>query len=77
MVDTYRRLKTLRSHFEQLILTVNKIGQQEKLLRDLETRIDQERSRISVQNTDRIKEDLKQIVQANMVLVAEIKSKRK
>lgn len=30
MVDTYRRLKTLRSKFEELVETVGKIGQQEK-----------------------------------------------
>jgi hypothetical protein len=33
MVDTYRRLKTLRSKFEELVGTVGKIGQQAKAVR--------------------------------------------
>jgi hypothetical protein len=74
MVDTYRRLKTLRSNFEQLIDTVGKIGQQEKAHRDLETKIDQEQTRISSNNVDRIKEDLDAICKENAQLVAQIKA---
>ncbi|KAJ1390309.1 hypothetical protein B484DRAFT_340964 [Ochromonadaceae sp. CCMP2298] len=74
MVDTYRRLKTLRSKFEELVETVRKTGQQGKANRDLETKIDQEQSRISANNADRIKADLVAIVQENAQLVAQIKS---
>lgn len=74
MVDTYRRLKTLRAKFEELIGTVSKIGQQEKTNRDLETKIDQEQARISSNNFDRIKQDLDAIVKENAQLVAQIKA---
>lgn len=73
MVDTYRRLKTLRAKFEDLIGTVSKIGQQEKANRDLETKIDQEQARISSNNFDRIKADLDAIVKENTQLVTQIK----
>lgn len=73
MIDTYRRLKTLRAKFEELIETVSRIGQQEKALRDLETRIDQEKSRISSNNFDRISSDLHAITQENTELVNQIK----
>lgn len=74
MVDTYRRLKTLRAKFEELIGTVGKIGQQEKALRDLETKIDQEQARVSANNVDRIKGDLDAIAKENAQLVAQIKA---
>ena len=74
MVDTYRRLKTLRSKFEELVGSVNRIGQQEKLLRDLETKIDQEQSRISANNFDRIKGDLEAIMEENGQLINQIKA---
>ena len=74
MVDTYRRLKTLRAKFDDLIGTVGKIGQQEKANRDLETKIDQEKSRISSNNVDRIKQDLEAIAKENAQLVAQIKA---
>lgn len=74
MVDTYRRLKTLRAKFEELIATVGKIGQQEKAARDLETKIDQEQARVSANNIDRIRADLDAIAQENAQLVAQIKA---
>jgi hypothetical protein len=74
MVDTYRRLRTLRAQFESLLETISKIGQQEKLRRDLETKIDQEQSRVSSNNADRIKADLEQVIRENSALVNEIKS---
>lgn len=74
MVDTYRRLKTLRARFETLVSTVSKIGQQEKQRRDLETKIDQEMSRVSANNFDRIKSDLDAVQQENAGLVQQIKS---
>ena len=74
MVDTYRRLKTLRARFETLVSTVSKIGQQEKQRRDLETKIDQEMSRVSANNFDRIKSDLSAVQQENAALVQQIKA---
>lgn len=73
MVDTYRRLKQLRSNFEALISTVSNIGQTEKAIRDLETKIDQEQSRISSNNSERIQNDLQAIMQENATLMSQIK----
>lgn len=73
MVDTYRRLKTLRAKFETLVTTVSKIGQQEKQRRDLETKIDQEMSRVSANNFDRIKSDLDQVQRENASLISQLK----
>lgn len=73
MVDTYRRLKQLRSSFEALINTVSSIGQTEKSVRDLETKIDQERGRISSNNYERIQHDLQAVMQENTALMAQIK----
>jgi hypothetical protein len=77
MVDTYRRLKSLRTRFDELISTVSKIGQQEKFSRDLETKIDQERLRISSNNFDRIQADLEAISKENQQLVSQIKAAQK
>ncbi len=77
MVDTYRRLRTLRAKFDDLLNTVAKIGQQEKLARDLETKVDQEKARISSNNFDRISADLDSILKENATLVAEIKKASK
>ena len=74
MVDTYRRLKTLRAKFEELIGAVGRIGQQEKAVRDLETKIDQEQARVSANNIDRIRGDLDAIAKENAQLVAQIKA---
>ena len=73
MVDTYRRLKQLRSSFEALINTVSSIGQTEKTVHDLETKIDQERSRISSHNYERIQTDLQAVMQENTALMTQIK----
>ena len=73
MVDTYRRLKTLRTKFDELILTINKIGQQERINRDLEIKIDQEQIRIALNNIDRIKKDLDSVKEENNQLVNQIK----
>jgi hypothetical protein len=77
MVDTYRRLKSLRSKFDDLIGTIGKIGQQEKAVRDLETKIDQEQSRVSSNNSERIRQDLEAITKENAALVAQIKAAAK
>jgi hypothetical protein len=74
MVDAYRQLKNLRSKFEDLVGIVNKIGAQDKQSADLETKIDQEQTRVSSNNMDRIKADLDQIKAENAQLVAQIKS---
>lgn len=74
VVEAYRQLIQLRLKFENLIGTVNKIGAQEKNSRDLETKIDQETSRISSNNADRIKGDLQQVREENAQLVAQIKA---
>lgn len=42
--------------------------------RDLETKIDQEQSRVSSNNSERINADLEAIIQENALLVAQIKS---
>ena len=68
------RSQTKPSKFDDLIGTVGKIGQQEKANRDLETKIDQEKSRISSNNVDRIKQDLEAIAKENAQLVAQIKA---
>jgi hypothetical protein len=44
------------------------------LCRDLETKIDQEQSRVSSNNHERIKQDLDAIAQENAQLVAQIKA---
>ena len=73
MVDCYRRLKSLRSLFDGLLTTVSKIGNQEKNIRDYETKIDQENARVSVNNFERISADLNVIKQENQDLVAKLK----
>ena len=77
MVDSYRHLTTLRSKFESLVGVVNKIGQMEKQTRDLETKIDQEVSRVSNNNFERIRNDLKEIKGENASLVSQIKTIQK
>lgn len=74
MIESYRHLTTLRAKFEALIGVVNKIGQMEKQTRDLETKIDQEVSRVSNNNFERIKNDLEEIKKENGALVSQIKS---
>jgi len=74
MVDTYRRLKTLRAKFEELVEAVGRAGQQEKTQRDLETKIDQEQARVSAHNFDRIRADLDAITKENAQLISQIKS---
>jgi hypothetical protein len=75
MVDTYRRLRALRVNFDNLVDAVTKIGQQEKSTRDLETKIDQETTRVSANNMDRIVNDLQQVQAENSQLLSQIKAK--
>ncbi len=73
MVDIYRKLKQLRSSFDTLVSTVSNIGLTEKSARDLETKIEQERNRVSAQNSERIQSDLQAVMQENVALTAQIK----
>ena len=73
MLDAYRHLSALRTNFEGLIEVVNRIGQIEKQTRDFETKIDQEASRVSGNNFDRISGDLEQIKIENNNLVVAIR----
>ena len=77
MVDTYRRLKILRSKFDELISTVSRIGLLEKNSRDLETKIDQETTRVSANNMERILNDLQQVQNENAQLMTQIKARAK
>lgn len=74
MVDTYRRLKNLRSAFESLIQTVNNIGQTEKQTRDYETKIDAEKNRVAAYNFERIQADLEAITKENHQLLQQVKA---
>jgi peptidoglycan hydrolase CwlO-like protein len=73
MVDTYRRLKNLRSAFESLVSTVNSIGSTEKQTRDYETKIDQEKNRLASYNFERIQTDLEAIMKENASLLNQVK----
>jgi hypothetical protein len=74
MTDAYRHLRRLRSTFEQLVVTVEKIGQEDKAARGLETKIEQEQARVSANNFDRIQSDLEQIKSENNQLICRLKS---
>lgn len=73
MVDTYRRLKSLRAHFEGLLNALSSIGLLEKAQRDLETKIEVERGRASSMNYERITADLQAILAENQKLLGEVK----
>lgn len=73
MIDTYRRLKLMRSNFEMLIQTVTNIGNTDKAVRDLETKIDQEQARVSSYNFDRIQADLDAVAKENAQLLLQVK----
>jgi hypothetical protein len=75
MVEIYRKLKVLRSNFDSLVAMVSGIGATEKAARDLETKIEQERNRVSSQNSERIQSDWQAVVQENAVLMLEVKKR--
>lgn len=77
MIETYRQLRNLRAQFEELVNVVNKIGSLDKQAADLETKIEQETTRVSANNFERIKTDLDQVRAENAQLVAQIKSSTK
>lgn len=77
MIEAYRQLRNLRAQFEELVTVVNKIGSLDKQAADLETKIEQEKTRVSANNFERIKTDLDQVRVENAQLVAQIKGNRK
>eukprot|EP01039_Chlorochromonas_danica_P009336 gene9336-10304_t len=75
MIESYRRLKTLRSHFESLLNALAEMGLLEKTYRDLETKVEIERGRLTAMNTNRITQDLQMIQEENQKILNEVKSK--
>jgi hypothetical protein len=73
MIDTYRRLKLMRGHFEALIQTVTNIGNTDKAVRDLETKVDQEQTRLASYNFERIQADLDAVAKENAQLLGQVK----
>ena len=53
---------------------VTKAGSAEKQTRDLEVRIDQEMQRVSVNNFQKLKEDLELIKKENTALIKQLKA---
>lgn len=74
VLGIYRHLKNLRSTFDALVQCLEKIALQEQHHRNLETKIDQEQSRVSTNNFNRIQEDLSAIVSENKQLITQIKA---
>ncbi len=74
VVDTYRGLTSLRAQFDRLTECASLIGIQEKSSRDLEVKIEQETTRVTHNNFDRIKADLKAVRAENASLVQQLKS---
>lgn len=74
LVAMYRQLRMMRASFEELVSTLSKIGQSEKSTRDYETKIEQESSRVSANNFERIRTDLEEVTKENAQLVNLIKS---
>ena len=77
MIDSYRNLVKIRANFDNLITTVNKIGQLDNQTSELETKVDQELSRVSANNFDRIRSDLAEVQGDNNRLIAQLKALRK
>ena len=73
-VETYRALTTLRAEFENLLTVASSIGQQEKLARDLEVKVEQELTRVSSNNIERIRNDLLAVQTENADLVSQLKA---
>ncbi len=67
-------MKDLRTYFDALVATVDKIGQLDKQNFDLETRIDQEKNWLSSQTMEQLLTDLQAIQAENVDLINEIKS---
>jgi hypothetical protein len=74
MVTAYKQLKDFRTDFDKLFLAVDQLTLNEKTARDLETRIDQERNRMSANNFEQVKADLESVQAENIDLINKIKS---
>ena len=77
MVDSYRNLVKIRANFDDLVSTVNKIGQFDNQTSELETKVDQELARVSANNFDRIRADLAEVQSDNNRLIAQLKALKK
>ena len=73
-VETYRGLTKLRAEFEKLMDCATSLGANEKLSRDLEVKIEQEMARVTSNNFDRIRADLKSVKGENAAIVAQLKA---
>lgn len=73
-VNTYKRLKKLRNSFTCSIETVRRVGQLDKLARELEAKNEEEQSRVSAINFHQINLDLIEIKQENCNLLLKINS---
>eukprot|EP00606_Chrysophyceae_sp_TOSAG23-5_P001626 GSChrysophyteH2.ASY1.ANO1.1432.1 assembled CDS len=74
VVETYRGLTTLRANFDELTETVTEMGLQEKHIQDLEVKIEQEMSRVTRNNFDRINSDLQAVKKENVAMVQQLKA---
>lgn len=72
--ESYRRLRTLRLQFNETVDTVGKIGQLEKLARDIETKIEEESGRLSTEAFRQISHDLQEIRGENEDLMMKIQA---
>jgi hypothetical protein len=73
-VETYRALTTLRAEFDTLLTVASNIGAQDKQSRDLEVKIEQELTRVSGNNVERLRADLKAVLAENAALVQKLKA---
>ena len=70
--DIYKLVVDLNKGFEDLIATIEEIGQTRATILNLESKIEQVQARTSAQNMERIQEDLRQIREANATLAERI-----
>lgn len=70
--DIYKQVVDLNKGFEDLIATIEEIGQTRATILNLESKIEQVQARTSAQNMERIQEDLRQIREANAALTERI-----
>lgn len=73
MIEAYKKLQELRSNFEKLFAAIDRMSQNEKLSHDLETKIDQEKSRVSTNNIAQISTDIAAVKAENAALIEQIK----
>ena len=73
LIEAYKKLQELRSNFEKLFTAIDRMLQNEKLSHDLETKIDQERTRVSTNNIAQISVDIAAVKGENAALIEQIK----